>query len=477
MHFTRLTLFLALGALIFDACSVPTDRHQPLEPSTSAVAAAPVARVVVAPGSAVIAINATLKLRATAYDQAGKVVEGLPRSWKSSDSLTVSVSTNGMVTGRGAGVATISVTVGGVTATATITVTSVQPPARWLMGYYAGYERALYPETTIDFSLLTHIATGAIEPTATGGVDQSFWVDPTNGPIMARTIATRAHQAGRKALLMLGGAGYRNLLIAATSTATRATFVANLVTAMTSLGYDGIDVDWEPVLPADLPALLDLIQRLRAARPSMLLTMPVGWVNANAPTVDPWYAQAAGLLDRMNIMTYGMADNWGGWVSWHEGALAGQGPNHPSSVSSSVAAFRSAGIPAAKLGLGIGFFGSCWQGVNAMLQPLSSTARVVAGDGVMSYTTIVNQYYAPAAHRWDATAKQGYLSFAAPTGPSQCTLVSYHDPMSVNERGSYLRANGLGGAIIWTIGQGHFLSAPAGQRDPLLSAAYNAIVP
>ncbi len=350
-------------------------------------------------------------------------------------------------------------------------------PTRWLMGYYAGYERSLYPENTIDFSLLTHIMVGAIEATPTGGVTTDFWVDPVNGPIMARTIATRAHQAGRSAVLMLGGAGYRNNLVAATAPAIMPTFVANLINTMNSLGYDGIDVDWEPILPSDQVPLLDLVKRLRAAQPSMLLTMPVGWVSSNSPTVDPWYGTVAMQLDRMSVMTYGMADNWGGWVSWHQGALYGAGANHPSSVATSARPYVLAGVPRKKLGIGLGFFGSCWSGVTTMLQPLGANDRVIASDGAMSYVNITNSYYNAAAYRWDATARAGYLSFASPTGPQGCSMVSYEDPASVTEKGTALKAAGLGGAIIWTIGQGHFLNAPVGQQDPLLSVAYNAIVP
>ena len=50
---------------------------------------------------------------------------------------------------------------------------------------------------------------------------------------------------------------------------------------MTSLGYDGIDVDWEPLEVADKPKMLDLLKRLRAARPGMILSTPVGWINPN----------------------------------------------------------------------------------------------------------------------------------------------------------------------------------------------------
>jgi chitinase len=246
---------------------------------------------------------------------------------------------------------------------------------------------------------------------------------------------------------------------------------------MDALGYDGLDVDWEPLYDADKPQVLQFLKDLRAARPGVLLTFPIGWANANWGA-DPWYAQVAPLVDQLNVMSYEMADNWGGWTSWHSAALHGEGGSHPSSIASTARAYLATGIPAAKLGIGLGFYGSCWRGVSAMGVPLDGTAaRVAASDNVMSYATIVSQYYTPGAYRWDATARMGYLSFAAPTGPAQCTMVSYEDPQSVTEKGAFVRAQGLGGAIVWTINQGHLPTAPAGQRDPLLRAAYTAISP
>ena len=96
----------------------------------------------------------------------------------------------------------------------TVTPTSAAPPppppppsSRWLSGYYVGYQRSLYPETQVDFSLLTHVFVGRIIPTTTGGVLTHFDIDNPNGPIMARNLSARAHQFTRKAVLMLGGAG------------------------------------------------------------------------------------------------------------------------------------------------------------------------------------------------------------------------------------------------------------------------------
>lgn len=362
--------------------------------------------------------------------------------------------------------------------TSAVIVAGVAPPPsnRWVTGYYVGYQRDLYPESTIDFANLTHIVVGAIEPTMTGGVTSDLWIDDVAGPLVAKTISTRAHAANRKALLMLGGAGYRANLLSATSPANMSKFVNNLLSTLTTLGFDGLDIDWEPLEVADQLIVLDLLTRLRAARPNILLTMPVTWINPNWQNVSPWYAQAALQVDQMNIMSYQMADNWPSWTSWHSAALFGGTGEHPSSIESTVAAYKVAGIPPEKIGIGLGAYGSCWRGTNTMSQPLSATAGVYASDNTMSYTHIMSAYFNASAYKWDATARAGYLSYNAPTGPEQCTMVSYEDERSIAEKGAYVKANSLGGAIVWTIGQGHLPNAAAGQRDPLLTAAYNAIV-
>lgn len=132
-------------------------------------------------------------------------------------------------------------------------------------------------------------------------------------------------------------------------------------------------------------------------------------------------------------------------------------------------------MPAAKLG--IGFFGTCWRGATGPRQTIGSGVLLVAGDNTMSYTNIMASYYDPNAHRWDDLAKVPYLSFTTAKGPQQCNFVSYDDEQSIGEKGAHVKANGLGGAIICTIGQGHLPNAPVGERDPVLKAAYEAIVP
>ena len=55
-------------------------------------------------------------------------------------------------------------------------------------------------------------------------------------------------------------------------------------------------------------------------------------------------------------------------------------------------------------------------------------------------------------------------------GPQKCNFVSYDDAWSIGEKAQFVKDNGLGGTIVWTINQGYLPNAPAGARDPLMQA-------
>lgn len=82
----------------------------------------------------------------------------------------------------------------------------------------------------------------------------------------------------------------------------------------------------------------------------------------------------------------------------------------------------------------------------------------------------------PAVRVWDTTARVPYLSSATPLGAAGCNFVSYEDAQSIAEKGALVRAQGLGGTIIWTISQDHLVNRPPGQRDPLLDAVRAAFL-
>jgi chitinase len=345
--------------------------------------------------------------------------------------------------------------------------------SRWVLGYYVGYEADLYPIGDVDFSALTHLVVGRARPLPDGGVTTDFDIDDVDGPVWARAAVTAAHVARRKAVLMVGGAGEIDGWRAAAAPAQRQAFVTNLLATVDSFGFDGLDLDWEPLEDGDRADFAALAAALRSERPALILTVPVGWINANFAEPDPWWGTIAPLFDRIDAMTYDMAGPWEGWESWHNSALHGETETTPSSVSSSVAYFLASGVPANRLGVGTAFYGYCWQGVT---EPHQSGGSIAAGDGAMSYATIATGYYSPAVAAWDATARVPYLTSVAPLGAAGCNFVSYEDAASIAEKGAFVRAEGLGGTIIWTIGQGHIESAPPGQQDPLLDAVRAAFL-
>lgn len=339
--------------------------------------------------------------------------------------------------------------------------------SHWLMGYYVGYQRDLYPPSAIDFDSLTHLAVGRVVPKADGSLDTTYDVDAVSGPAMAKELVSLAHQHGKKAIAMLGGAGEHAGWVGAASDANRAQFVQNLVALAADVGYDGFDLDWEPLDPADMPDFQALAEALRQASPNAVLTVPLGWVNANFADVDPFYATVAPLFDQMNLMTYGMAATWDGWESWHSSALFGETASTPSSIDSSVKAYLAAGVPAAKLGIGVGFYGGCWSApVTGPHQPPNGAA-LVADDNVMSYANIMESYYDAQHDAWDADAHVPYLSFPSAHGPEGCTFVSYENAQSMKDKADYVVSQGLGGAIVWTINEGYLASS---HENPLLSA-------
>jgi chitinase len=335
----------------------------------------------------------------------------------------------------------------------------------------------MYPTDKIDFASLSHVVIGPVTPNTDATLGTTFDIDPTDGPVWAKAVAQAAHTASRHALLMIGGAGSIDGWRGAAANANRATFVGNLIAEMDAIGADGLDLDWEPLEAGDQANFLALAQALRAQRPAMLLTVPVNWVNANFATPDPFYGTIAPLFDRIDAMTYEMDYDQFGWNSWFTSALHDETGATPSSIDVTVDFYLASGVPRSKLGLGVGFYGVCWQGVTGPRQTIAAGAGVVGSDNTYSYHNIVNAYYSAANYQYDVAAQQPYLASAVAFGPApSCTFLSYEDANSIAAKGAYARVNGLAGTIIWNIGEGYVPEA-VGHENALLGAVQAAFRP
>lgn len=345
----------------------------------------------------------------------------------------------------------------------------------WSTGYYPGYRQSYYAPSNIDFTALSHVIHFAVAPNPDGTLNTTV-----HGltPAYSADLVTRAHTAGAKALICIGGAGSQAGFRGATDSQHLAGFVANVVAFAAARGYDGVDLDWEPLTDADTNQFSSLVNALRAAiGPSALLTA----ATASEPAL---FAALQSQFDQINLMTYDLAGPWPGWVTWFNSPIydgnyrfASTGKLIPSSHGM-VTNFTGNGVASGKLGIGMAFYGNIWThgagtSTTGTLLPRQSwtTAPTVTA---VAYFDIMATYFQSNLYHWDTPAQAAYLSITNVVATNDIFL-SYDDERSCQSKVSYARNNGLGGVMIWEIGQGYRPSLAAGKRQPLLSAVKQAL--
>lgn len=356
----------------------------------------------------------------------------------------------------------------------------------WLTGYYVGWQAAAYPPDKVAMAALTHIVFGAVEPGADGGV--AFSVGDDNGT--CGPLVERAHAANRSALLLL--AGDRAPFAASTSDAAhRSALASNLLAIIAQYGFDGAAVHWaggfgdasqvEQLIAflAELREAAGLQARFRPPHRAFLLAFLAPYHNANDPAPAAANGRIAALVDQFNVATFGMAGAFGGWSSWHFSALSGAQDDRPTSIEETVAAYLAAGVPRAKLGLGLGLYGVFYgASVTGPGQSLAIDAWAVFDESQTNYAQLLRDgAFSQGEQQWDELAKQSYRRYqpAWNRRGTQIGYLSYEDEASIAAKGAWAREQGLGGAAVWTLAYG--CTDAATGRNPLLEAARKAFRP
>jgi chitinase len=388
----------------------------------------------------------------------------------------------GGATGSGGGTGGASSTDGGMDGAPTTS-------GQWVLGYYVGYDINAYPIASIDWSGITHIAFAPLLVNADQSLDLSFNDENGTGQQDAMALAQAAHAHGVKALLMLGGAGAGTNIATAAAAGKRAAFVNTLTNAMTTLGYDGIDLDWEDSV--NLDDLVSLAQALRASKPSMLLSYPAGAINANFQTVDARMVTLAASLDLFNVQTYYPSTAFAGqgWSSWFSSPLSGESGATPVAIDDTLKRYADAGIPKAKLGMGIAFYAICYTGgITAPGQSTNGTTQQITGgdnDYPLSLFFAAGGTFDSSAasnRKRDTTAAEPYLTFATAVNDAHCgaatQYIPYEDETSIAAKGAFSKTNGYGGIIIWTLEEGWLPAGASGgrARNALMQALKSSFI-
>ncbi len=355
---------------------------------------------------------------------------------------------------------------------------SISAAGLWTTAYYPGYRQTYLPPSAIDFNALTHIIHFSVLPNVDGTLNSS-----ANGitPSRVADLIAHAHTAGRKVLICVGGANSQVAFRGATGSGNLSNFVFNLTQFVTAQGYDGVDLDWEPLEGADAGQFTNLVLALHSALAALSPQRLLSAATASQPAL---FAALQARFDQINLMTYDLAGPWPGWVTWFNSPIFDGGYRFPStgslvpSANGMVNDFLAAGVASGKLGIGLAFYGNLWTGgtgtsTGGAAFPRQGWATPPTNTQVAFFDIMAN-YFQSNLYHWDTNAQAAYLSVDAPGGAND-RFISYDDEHTCQAKVSFARNRFLGGIMIWELGQGYRAGQPAGQQAPLLEAVRQAL--
>lgn len=333
----------------------------------------------------------------------------------------------------------------------------------WVTAYVGGWwfnsdNNGAMPIQNINFKGMTVCDHMGLLPLANAPfIDTAVvngWV--TNSMFVANSLilTAAAHAAGVKCTFTIGAWSTESAFMSATTPANLPSFVKSLVAFLKYRGYDGVDVDWEPLSPSDTVQYKNFIIALRQALPSpYLISVTCGWGSPYKV-----FASIQKYVDQINIMTYDLSWNSSGYNTWYAGAVYSDSvvdpyDNKTPAVSCNylVGLYEAAGVAPGKLGIGAEAGGMLWKGCTGANQSISTVTSVTPD---VSYNTIMSKYYKPNLYHWDAGAEAAYLSYDT-AGTANDWFLTYDDSTSLKAKLAYTQKAGIGGVIIYEIGMSY----------------------
>ncbi|MBK8921291.1 MAG: T9SS type A sorting domain-containing protein [Saprospirales bacterium] len=399
---------------------------------------------------------------------------------------------------------------------------STQTAPKVISGYYPGwrwYERGkLVQPATIDYSRYHLIYYAFLSVDADGSLrltdpwaDKNLLLGPVNGTKappgygQSNDLGNPAfHQAGKRFsdyahknkvrfLVSIGGWAHSEFFSAvAADPVKRAHFASQCATIIQLYNLDGIDIDWEYPgyeerggSAADRDNFTRLLRQLRATldalepklRRELALTIACSASPRRMETID--WIQVRTLVDGVNLMSYAFYGHWDP-VSNHNAPLFPPvNATQPGfSCSEAVQNLLDLGVPAAKINLGLAFYGRTQlTGGPAGLH----TGGLKCPDTLRFGRNATTPAYYEIAHKirqglydyhWDEVAQAPYL-----TGKNGMpSFVSFDDEQSTALKALFARSRRLHGVVIWDITADYLESAPGSgviAGTPLATAVKN----
>lgn len=359
-----------------------------------------------------------------------------------------------------------------------LTTINLNAREMWVIAYHPCYQWSDVSAQNVPWSHITHLSLGYLWPIKSGSTYTVTVLDGWGGTFQswqdsAQNYITAGHNADKKVLCMLGGAGSNpdSIWNKATSTTNIDSFAANIKNVLEPLGFDGMDLDWEDNV--ELPKLVNLVQKLRAIWSDAVITIPTGPQGNDATGLAP----AKNAVDAFMPMTYIDIAQWGGWLIPVPLTPLHSAGSNPYSVDYALNKWETAGVPDSMIMMGVGGFGSVWGDINddgqAPIAPYSNVDLTggaagetysIANDNVVTWSWVkqVTNAHPELVQAWDSIGKCSY--WHTPTIDSQITvqvdgqprkisLIFYETTTSMAEKKSYCSAHNMKGMMFWTLSE------------------------
>ncbi len=381
-----------------------------------------------------------------------------------------------------------------------------QPPNKAVTGYYPSwrwYDRSkLVSPATLDYSKYTVLYYAFLNVEADGSIgltdpwaDKNLLLGPINrsvappdydqsrdlgNPVYHKPgmrFSDYAHKNKVRFLVSLGGwahSGYFSSIAA--DPVKRARFAADCSKIVQLYNLDGIDIDWEYPgylerggIPEDKQNFTLLLRQVRdaldalepAIRRELMLTIACGAAPKRMESID--WPQVKRLVDAVNLMAYAFYGHWDP-VSNHNAPLfpptnATQPGN---SCSEAVQNLLDYGVAAAKINLGLAFYGrtqltSGASGLHVQSLGCPDTLTFGSGAGTPQYYDIVAKIRQGLYdYQWDEVAQVPYL-----TGRNNLpSFVSFDDERSIALKAQFVKSRNLHGVVIWDVTADYLETTP-----------------
>jgi chitinase len=327
-------------------------------------------------------------------------------------------------------------------------------------GYWSRTQTPPYSSAQIPFNKLTHINHAGVSFGADGSLTvPSGFLEPE--------LISKAHAAGVKVLLLLGG----DFTALDGNPALLTTLLKNVEPFITENGYDGLDIDWEyPASTADVDAFYGLMKGLRETFPTPRYTL--------SADVPPWggsyaYAGVQPIIDYFNIMMYDCAGPWTDDGQLNSAIYPDPTNPEPYECSPGGSVYGAANIflndlkiPAVQLNMGTPFYGYFYLNVSSLFGLCSPCDNYTVPSE--NYGTFIKQRVN--AGGWKTYYDQYSLVPYMLRTDGSPGYITYDDPFSTYYRIWYSDWDrGLGGSFLWSLDADY-----DGHSQDLLDAMYRA---